>query len=476
MADSDWLADLRRRLTDHQLPLADVLREVVDHATSRIGADRGTLYLLDHARRELVSQVAHLPEISEIRLRVGEGVAGRVAEDGVSRLWEESEEGLLARIDAATGYRTRAMLAVAVRRPGGPVIGVLQLLNKSRFDARDQARLEVVAHEVADMLDASSLQSQLQPDHRQPLAFRFNHIVGESPAMQEVYARISRAATTDATVLIRGESGTGKELLARAIHYSSKRRGGPFVKVDCAALPKGTVENELFGHEKGGFTGADRQSGGLVGQAVGGTLFLDEIGELPLEIQGKLLRLVQDRSWVRVGGSEACTGDIRFVAATHRDLARMVDAGGFRGDLYWRLRVVEVLAPPLRTRGHADIDRLIDHFVWSLSRRHGRPGMRLTDAARARLHGGAWPGNVRELEHVIESSVVLASGLEIGPGDLELAEPSGPDGDVFTARIAPLEDVERAYARWVLDRVDGNRSEAARILGISRNTLARKVD
>ena len=200
MADFDWFADLRRRLTTHQLPLVEALREVVDHTTQQIGADRGTLYLLDHARRELVSQVAHLPEITEIRLRLGDGIAGWVAQHGESRLWEAPRKEHPAqmdtvprfddRTDGITGYRTRAMLVVPVKKLGGPVVGVLQLLNKKRFDLNDQLRLEAIASEVAGLLELSSLQSQLQPDHRQPLAFRYNHIVGESPAMQEVYARL----------------------------------------------------------------------------------------------------------------------------------------------------------------------------------------------------------------------------------------------------------------------------------------------
>jgi Nif-specific regulatory protein len=234
------------------------------------------------------------------------------------------------------------------------------------------------------------------------------------------------------------------------------------VKVDCAALPESLVENELFGHEKGAYTGADRAVEGKVAAARGGTLFLDEIGELPLAVQGKLLRLFQDRTYQRVGSARTETADVRLVCATWRDLA---NSASFRQDLYYRLRVVEIAIPPLRERGHDDLDRLIDHFLFEANRKHGR-AVRLTSAGRARLHGWHWPGNVRELEHVLESAVVLADG-DLGPEAFSVG--NAPP----TARGRTLAEVERAYVAEVLASCGGNRSEAARVLGISRNRLAR---
>jgi Nif-specific regulatory protein len=476
-----WLTELRARLRDRRVDLDALLRAVVDEATRRVDADRGTLYLVDHARHEVVSRVAHLPELAEIRLRLGEGVAGHVAETGslVNVPRGTTDPLFTRRIDALTGYRTESLLAVPMRDAvTGGVIGVLQLLNKRGgvFEDADERHLGALAEQLAALLAETSLRSQLHPAHPHPLAFRFNHIVGESGAMRVVYDRTDRAAATDATVLVRGESGTGKELIARAIHDNSARRDRPFVKVDCAALPDTLVENELFGHERGAFTGADRAADGKVQAAEGGTLFLDEIGELPLSAQGKLLRLFQDRAFVRVGGTRSQPADVRLVCATHRALE---GSPGFRQDLYYRVRVVEIVLPPLRERGHDDLDRLLDHFLFEFARRHGRStggpdGLRLDPAARARLHGWTWPGNVRELEHRIEAAVVLTAGPVIGVADLDLPA-SAAAGFTPLATGGTLAEVESAYIRHVLDRCGGNRSEAARQLGIGRNTLARKL-
>jgi Nif-specific regulatory protein len=479
---ADWSAELHRLLAEREVDLDPVLRQVVDEAVRRLGADRGTLYLVDNARRELLSRVAHLPELSEIRLRLGEGVAGWVAETGrllnVPRGTQDPR--FASRIDALTGYRTSSLLAVPVRGQDDVVMAVLQVLNKKdgAFEPEDERQLLAFAAQVAQLLEATSLRSQLRPGATHPLAFRFNHIVGESPAMQEVYDRTTRAARTEATVLVRGESGTGKELIARAIHWNSARKDGPFVKVDCAALPENLVENELFGHERGAFTGADRSAEGKVQAAKGGTLFLDEVGELPPQVQSKLLRLLQERTFFKVGGNKPETADVRFVCATHRDLEAEVAAGRFRQDLYYRLRVVEIRMPALRERGAADIDRLLDHFVYDMGHRHGRPNATLSPPARARLHAHDWPGNVRELEHCIESAVVMAPGDVITPDLLPLA-PGGaapaPEG-AFVSGIVPLDALERAYVRHVLAATGGNRSEAARLLGIGRNTLLRKLE
>jgi Nif-specific regulatory protein len=391
------------------------------------------------------------------------------------------------RIDALTGYRTNSLLAVPVRdasAPDTPVVAVLQVLNKrgpvgTDFDADDEAGMVALARRVAELLAETSLRSQLGPDQHLPLAFRFNHIVGESAAMQEVYDRTDRSAQTDATVLIRGPSGSGKELIARAIHFNSARRDRAFVKVDCAALPETLIENELFGHERGAFTGADRATDGKVQAATGGTLFLDEVGELPPNAQSRLLRLLQERTFFRVGGTRAESADVRFVCATHRDLEREVAESRFRQDLYYRLRVVEIRVPPLRDRGDADLDRLVDHFIYECCRRYGRKLPRLTAEARARLHVHSWPGNVRELENCIESAIVLAPGdvltedlLPLGP---QPTSPPPAGVPAFRTEIAPLEAVERAYVAWVLAQCAGNRSEASRRLGIGRNTLLRKL-
>ncbi len=483
-ARTDWLKVLKPLLGNRQVDLDVVLRAIVDEATRQLRADRGTFYLIDHATQELVSRAAHLPEIAEIRLRMGEGVAGWVAKHGEPLRVTETEDDSrhATHIDDETGYSTQNMCVVPVFDRRRVVIGVLQVLNRKSgdFSEADLHRLTEIAAEVAKVLDRTSLRSQLRPDHRQPLAFRFNYIVGDSARMQQVYSTVERAARTEATVVVRGETGTGKELIARAIHFNSRRRRGPFVKVDCAALPETLIENELFGHEKGAFTGADRATEGKVAAAVGGTLFLDEIGELSFSVQGKLLRLLQERVYHKVGGNEPKYAQVRFVGATHRNLEKAVEDGTFRQDLYYRLRVVEILVPPLRARGHGDIDRLVDHFLYEFTRTHGRHGLEIDDEARAALHSYPWPGNVRELEHCIESAVVLEPGPVITRESLSIRHGPLPevgiaDASSFITDPRPLREVERDYIRHVLAYCDGNRSAAARLLGIGRNTLARKL-
>jgi len=474
------LDDLRTRIVDRKLDFDALLAEVLDRVAAALRADRATLYVVDRVCNQLISRAAHLPEIAEIRLRIGEGVAGQVAQTGQP---VRAKAGAAARrTDAVTGYQTETLLAVPVCVADTDPVAVLEVVNKRRgaFDSRDQTRLEALAAQVADLLMASSLGPQLGPQQHQPLSYRFNGIVGESQAMQRVFDRISRAAATDVTVLLRGESGTGKELLARAVHDNSPRIDAPFVKVDCAALPQALVENELFGHEKGSYTGADSSAQGLVAEAEGGTLVLDEVAEVPVQVQGKLLRLLQDREYLRVGGRRPRKADVRFVCATNRDLEAEVEAGRFRHDLYYRIRVVEIAVPSLRERGHADLDRLIDHFMATLARRHGRPELALTPDARNALHSHPWPGNVRELQHCIEAAIVLCQGAEIEPSQLAIGA-SGAEGlqmmpqDAFVTGVEPLRDVEHRYLLHVLALHGGNRSATARTLGIGRSTLLRKL-
>jgi Nif-specific regulatory protein len=478
ITDREWNSRLDRGPVD----LDTLLAEVVDGVAAEVGSERATLFLVDRGRQELVSRVAHLPEIAEIRLRLGEGIAGSVAaRRRLSNVPVADRSPVFAhRIDLETGFRTRSLLAVPVLDRRDEVLGVLEAVNKrdGDFGPDDEATMSRLAARVAELLVTSSLASQLQPEARLPLAFRFNGIVGESFAMRRVLERAARAARTEATVLVRGESGTGKELIARAIHVNSARAERPLVKVDCAALPGELVENELFGHVRGAYTGADRASSGKVATAEGGTLFLDEIGELGPAAQGRLLRLVQDREYYPVGGDTLKRADVRIVTATNRDLERDVASGGFRQDLYYRLRVVELELPSLRERGHAELDRLIDHFLYECGRRHARPGMRLSSAARGALHAHAWPGNVRELEHHLESAVVLSPSARIELDSLP-SDPTGasapsamPEGAI---EILPLREVERRYVARAVELCDGNRSKAARLLGIGRNTLLRKL-
>ncbi|MSR63909.1 MAG: sigma-54-dependent Fis family transcriptional regulator [Planctomycetes bacterium] len=292
------------------------------------------------------------------------------------------------------------------------------------------------------------------------------------PRMERVLATARRAAASDATVLLLGESGTGKEVLARALHRWSPRADGPFVAVNCAALAEGLLESELFGHEKGAFTGAHERRVGCIEAAHGGTLFLDELGDTSPALQAKLLRVLEQRTLERVGGTRTIEVDLRVVAATNRDLKERVAAGAFREDLYYRLNVIALTVPPLRERP-ADVEALARHFVQELAREVKRPGLALSDDALLRLRAHSWPGNVRELKNALERAVVLAEGERIEADDLP--EELGTSTEPSTGFHGRVESFRRALLRDTLAESGGNQAEAARRLGLQRTYLARLV-
>jgi DNA-binding NtrC family response regulator len=313
--------------------------------------------------------------------------------------------------------------------------------------------------------------------------------VAQDPAMALLLARAGQLARADASLLITGESGTGKEVLARHIHARSKRARGPFVALNCAALPETLLESELFGHEKGAFSGAIAARKGKFEQADGGTLLLDEIGEMDPRLQAKILRVIQEKEVDRLGGGAPVKVDVRLLAATHRDLAAAVASGRFREDLFFRLNVLALHIPPLRTRP-ADILPLAEHFASRYARANGLPERPIAPLARTRLLGHAWPGNVRELENCLHRAVLLADGAEIGPEAIELSAPrSAPAAEPAPAaanatapasRVTPLvgrkvEEVERELILETLTHCLGNRTRAAEILGISIRTLRNKL-
>ncbi len=310
-------------------------------------------------------------------------------------------------------------------------------------------------------------------------------MIGGSAAMKDVFDLIRRSAGGTATVLIRGESGTGKELAARAIHEQSPRKAGPFVKIHCAALPDTLLESELFGYEKGAFTGAANRKPGRVELAEGGTLFLDEIGDITPATQVKLLRLLQDREFERLGGTQTLKVDLRLVAATHRDLDAMVKKNEFREDLYYRLNVVPLWMPPLRERTD-DVESLVRHFCVSLGQANGKPGISVEPEAMALLKGQPWPGNVRQLQNFVERLIVLAEGNALTAEHVrrELSRqpaaspPSAPAGAAPGAETT-LDEQRRATEKeallQALQRANDNRTVAARLLGISRRTLYNKL-
>ncbi len=302
-----------------------------------------------------------------------------------------------------------------------------------------------------------------------------DEMVGKGRAMAEVFRLARLVARSDATVLLRGETGTGKSALASAIHRLSRRAAGPFVKVNCGAIPDALLESELFGHEKGAFTGAIRQKPGLFEVADGGTLFLDEIGDVPLPIQVKLLHAIEDKTIQRVGGTETITTDVRLLAATHRNLETLVAAGEFREDLYYRLNVFPITVPALRDR-REDLPLLVEHFLC----RRGVEAQRMRTEMHKLLLGATFPGNIRELQNLLERALILAGDAPLGPEHFPtLAAPPAPVEaalPVIPDEGVSLEDQERLYILAALQKAEGNKSQAARLLGMTRRTLYSRME
>jgi transcriptional regulator with GAF, ATPase, and Fis domain len=331
-------------------------------------------------------------------------------------------------------------------------------------NARNFHKLSVLRETLED--ENRNLKQRMLRDYSDRL------MIGDSPKMQRVIDLVARVADSQASVLIRGESGTGKEMVARLIHGNSPRKDGPFVAINCAALPETLLESELFGIERGVATGVDARPGKFE-LAKGGTIFLDEIGDIPLTLQAKLLRVLQEREVEKLGGRRRIPIDVRILAATHRDLEQMIERTEFRQDLYYRLKVVEIVLPPLRDRKE-DIPKLVRFFLDKYGKREGLRDVRITQEALQKLMRYPFPGNVRELENLIEGSLALTTDPVIDPGDLALPESaSGAGGVEMLTDFPTLSELERRYVARVLAHTKGNASKAAQILGVHRKTLYR---
>jgi two-component system response regulator HydG len=340
-------------------------------------------------------------------------------------------------------------------------IGGAAIENTRRFH-----KLDLVRETLQD--ENRALKQRMLRDYSDRL------MVGDSPKMQRVMDLVARVADSQASVIIRGESGTGKEMVARLIHGNSPRKDGPFVAINCAALPETLLESELFGIERGVATGVEARPGKFE-LAKGGTIFLDEIGDIPLTLQAKLLRVLQEREIEKLGGRRRIPVDVRILSATHRNLEEMIERVEFRQDLYYRLKVVEITLPPLRDRKD-DIPKLVRFFLDKYGKREGLHDVRITQEALQKLMRYPFPGNVRELENLIEGALALTTDPVIDPGDLLMPEDaaSGPGGVELSADLPTLHDLEARYVARVLAFTKGNMSKAARILGVDRKTLYRK--
>ncbi|HEX6041444.1 sigma-54 dependent transcriptional regulator [Longimicrobium sp.] len=360
------------------------------------------------------------------------------------------------------------------------------MVESSRLGVLGLIAAPVDARELAGLLREVSASDEvvpLPPPGGEDEGSDDDAAVGASPAMLEVFRMVGRVAGSPATVLILGQSGTGKELVAKAIHRNSPRAPGPFVAINCAAIPENLLESELFGHEKGAFTGAITRKIGRFERAHGGTLFLDEIGDMSLSLQSKILRALQEREIERVGGEGRIPVDVRVVAATNRDLRAAIAEGTFREDLYFRLAVVTLDLPRLADRG-GDLDLLIRHFVTRYAARYGRQVRGIARPVFDLLHRHAWPGNVRELKNVLERAVLLAHGPVLLPDHLPLDQLRAPSTEAAGDDASPLPgyapemslaDVERLHIREVLKLVKGHLGRASEVLGVHRNTLTRKI-
>lgn len=461
-----------------------LLNQMAEAAAQLMQADRASIFLWDRPNHLLVGRPALGAPDGELRIPDDRGVVGEVIRTGQPRRVDAAlePEAVDRRVDDQLRYKTRTLLCVPLRGRTGELFGAFELINKrdGAFTKEDETELvELAAHAAVALENAQDRQQLLAVNRRiAKEAAEKVRLIGDSPAVEALRSIVQRVADTDLAVLILGENGTGKEVVAQSIHYLSARRDRPFVAVNCAAIPETLAESELFGHEKGAFTDAREARPGKFELAAGGTLFLDEIGDLSLACQAKLLRVIEERVLVRVGGSVPIHTDARLLAATNQDLAAMVREKRFREDLYFRLNVVTVELPPLRERGN-DVLLLVEHFLEDFCRRARRKTPKLTPAARKRLLEHPWPGNVRELRNLMERLAYLSPADRIDAEDLAfILSPRG--------RLTPAADLERSLAdatarfqtEYILGQIGrsgGNMSLAAERLGLHRSNLYRKM-
>jgi len=481
VAQPDWrrLLEAGAVLTAY-LDFEEVLRRALPLAAEAAGAESASVILHDGGSRELVIAAASGPHGERIRsMRFPEtaGIAGAVLRTGQPRIVADAqrEGGHLKDVDRVSGRLTRSLMAAPLTI-GRRTLGVVEAVNRSgggAFQAEDLERFTAFCGLIAVAIENADLYRRL--DHETEALRRSQEdeaspLIAESAPMRLALVQADRAARGRSTVLLIGETGTGKEQVARRIHERSPRAARPFVALNCGALAEGLLESELFGHEKGAFTGADRRRLGRFELADGGTLLLDEIGELPPAAQVKLLRVLQEHEFHRVGGNEAIRVDVRLVAATHRDLEDEVRAGRFREDLFFRVNVVPVRLPPLRERPE-DVEPLARRFLDRFGRELGRPPRPLSPEALERLRAYRWPGNVRELENLMERLLVLGDEGPIRAEEL----PGASTAASATGGELSLWDRERALLTEALERSGGNQSQAARLLKISREQLRTRM-
>ncbi len=465
------------------LDLQKTLEAIARSAAVVMEAAASSVLLLDRRRNKLVFKAA-IGDRGDVLL--GEefdanlGIAGQVAATGRPAIVTDvqREKAFFKGIDDKSSFTTRGLIAAPLVH-NGEVIGVVEVLNKigeDNFTADDLELLQIFANLAATGAVNAQTHERLRMENRglRETMRLGDQIVGQSAALRQCLDLCNRVAGSNATVLLLGDTGTGKEMMARFIHLNSPRREKPFIAINCAALPETLLESELFGHEKGAFTGAVGAKPGRFELADNGTLFLDEIGDISLSTQVKLLRVLQEREFVRVGGTRTVACDVRIIAATNRDLREAMEKGQFREDLYYRLNVFPIKLPPLRQR-REDIPALVDHFVRRAATDLGLSTPEVSDEATAQLTGYDWPGNIRELQNVVERAVLLSDGLRILPAHLPREITGGDDEAVRARSESGLWGYEKALIVKALNEHNWNQSKAARALGISRDNLRYRI-
>ncbi len=468
--------DLEQNLSSAMSTLANLL-----------DMQRACVFLLDPVFKELRIVAAHgltKENIEKGKYRIGEGIVGRVVEKGVPMVIPNigKEPLFLNKTGSRPDKEGISFLCVPIefKKEKLGVLSVDRIYAEEHGDVDDDLRvLNIIASLIAQFVKLWESFEKVEKEKenlRRELKGKYQiaNIVGKSDRMQEVFESVYRVAPSRASVLLRGESGTGKELIAKAIHYMSPRSKETFVKFNCASIPEGLLESELFGHEKGAFTGAITQRKGKFELANGGTIFLDEIGDLPITLQPKILRVLQEREFERVGGEKTLKADVRLIAATSRNLEEFVSSGRFREDLYYRLNVVPVFLPPLRERKE-DIPLLVEHFLKHFNEENRRKVSFLPESLRILIDYN-WPGNVRELENTIERLVVMSGKDTIKPSDLPLnLKVPGPQEMPKGMLKTGIEDIERSMIIDALKNTGGVQAKAAKMLGLTPRQIGYKV-
>jgi Nif-specific regulatory protein len=486
--------EISQTLNEH-LDLKKALYRVLDILSSSMEMRRGTVSILNPLRNEISIEVAHSlspSTIEPVKYKLGEGITGRVIQTGkaVTIPKISKEPAFLDRTASRKkrkGIEEISFICVPITK-GKQVIGALSVdrVYEKGYPLKEGEKLlsvvaTMIAQHVINLETIRREKNQLRNENKRlrnelENKYRITNIIGNSNKMREVYQMISQVCKSNATVLVRGESGTGKELVANSVHYNSHRAKGPFVKVNCAAIPANLIESELFGHEKGAFTGAIKQKAGKFELSHKGTIFLDEIGSIGLDVQANLLRVLQEKEFERVGGQRTLKVDVRIVAATNKNLENAVEEGTFRGDLYYRLNVFPIYMPPLRER-KTDILLLADYFLEKYTKENNKEIKRFSTPAIDMLMAYHWPGNVRELENCIERSVLLCDGGVVHSYHLPPTLQTGTESDTLPelSLEEAVANLEREMIIDALKNTRGNITAAAQVLKTTVRKFAYKA-